>query len=64
MSSWYHCADYERGTFGREMYELEQAAIALGPAGAGVLAGVDQLTAKYRHMQAETLGLEGLADGA
>jgi hypothetical protein len=44
--SWEHAADYEPGTLGREMYELEKKALELGAEGVGVLAGVDQLTAK------------------
>jgi hypothetical protein len=49
--AWEHARDYEPGTYGRMMHDIEVKAKALGPAGAGVLARLDQDTARFRHYQ-------------
>jgi hypothetical protein len=53
--AWEHAVDDERGTFGREMYEVEKAAKDLGPKGAALLASLDQVTAEYRHRMTAVL---------
>ena len=53
--AWEHAADYEEGTYGKAMYDLEQLALKYGNAGVSLLAEIDQQTAKYRQTQQEAL---------
>lgn len=53
--TWEHAAEDERGTMGREMYELERQAIELGPEGASLLSEIDQFAAYYREQQSVRL---------